>query len=162
MSELGRQDRIGNNIVSRKKKEPILEGCAHVYLGDKVAIGLSRCFFDDIKELGVGRWKRTSKQTYDHPDLPTHASTLDSILTVSIYTESYDSGNSNLHNFMVVGIPKHVQDILRERFPAMARIKAVRTLLIPPRRPRVVHIDFNMEGAEIIGMVQPDLREVFR
>lgn len=161
MSVRETQRKIGDKIVTKKLKEPIPEGCIHIYPEKKVGISLSRSFFELIKELGVERWKKTDEQKYDHPDLPTTLSITDNVLMISIYAEDFDSATGKVHNFMVSGIGKEKSDVLRERFKATTRIKARSSLLIPARYPRVLHLEFDLDEAEIVGKVQSDVRDFF-
>jgi len=157
-----KQTKLGGVIVTKKLKEPIPDGCIHIYPGRKVAIGLARSFFDEIKELGVDRWKRTKEQKYDHPDLPTIVSVVDDTLNISIYAEEIGIPTGKIHNFLVSGIEKHTEDVLRERFETTTRVKVTRMMRIPERYSRVVHLSFNLNEAEIVGNVQKDVRDFFQ
>jgi len=157
-----KQTKIDSIIVTKKLKEPILDGCIHIYPGKKVAIGLARNFFELIKELGVDRWKRTQVQKYDHPDLPVIVGILDNVFSIAIYADDIGYPTSKMHNFMITNIPKNESDALREMFKTTTRMKAVRTIPIPERYPRVYHIRFNLDEAEVVGMVQGDVRDFFQ
>lgn len=156
------QTKVGDKIITKKKKEPIPEGCIHIYLGKKIGIGISRKFLTQLKELGMKKWKRTSKMKYDHPDMSAHATIIDNFLNVSIYTDDMPDMRTKLHNFMLVGFDKDFEEEIRKRFPAMARAKITNMRLVGPSRDaRVFRMEFNLDEAEIVGQIQTDARDEF-
>jgi len=157
-----KQIKLDDVVITKKLKEPIPDWCIHIYPGRRIAIGLARNFFEEIKELGVGRWKRTKEQKYDHPDLPVIVSVVDDILNVSIYADEIGLSTGKVHNFLVSGIPKRIEDVLRERFKTTTRVRLVRSMRIPERYSRVLHLNFNLEEAETVGKVQKDIRSFFQ
>lgn len=155
------QKKIGGKIITKKMKEPIPEGCIHIYPEKKVGIAISRKFLEQLKILGVTRWKRTPKMKYDHPDLDAYVRIVNNFLDVSFYTDEMPDMKTKLHNFMLVGFGKLFEDEIRERFPATTRAKVVNMMFLPARNPRVLHMSFDLDKAEIVGKVQVDVRDFF-
>lgn len=157
------QKKIGNMIITKKVKEPIPEGCIHIYPEKKVGIAISRKFIEQLKVLGVKRWKRTPEMKYDHPDLDAYVRIVDNSLEVSFYLDEMPEMKTKLHNFMLVGFEKSFEDEIRERFPATTRVRVEDTIMFLPtvRDPRVLHMTFDLDKAEIVGKVQTDVRDFF-
>ncbi len=158
------QKKIGDMIITKKVKEPIPKGCIHIYPEKKVGIAISRKFIEQLKVLGVKRWKRTPEMKYDHPDLDAYVRIVDNSLYVSLYLDEMPEMKTMLHNFMLVGFEKSFEDEIRERFPATtrARVDNNNIMFLPTvRDPRVLHMKFDLDKAEIVGRVQTDVRDFF-
>ncbi len=155
------QKKIGDKIITKKLKEPIPEGCIHIYPEKKVGIAISRKFLEQLKELGVKKWKRTPDMKYDHLDLDAYVRIVDDSLDISVYVDEMPDMKTKLHNFMLVGFERHFEDEIRERFPATTRVKVENIMFLPARSPRVLHMSFDLREAEIVGRVQVDVRDFF-
>jgi len=150
-----------DNVVYHRTRDNIPKMSAHIYPGKKVGISISRCYFEQLSKLGMKKWKRRKDMKYDHPNMDADVSILDNTLRVSIYTNEMDM-KTKLHNYMLINLDKDCQDALRNMFPAKTRIKELELdrEFIGGREPRVLHLIFDLEHVDSIGM--PDARSLFQ
>jgi len=105
------------------------------------------------------KWKRRENMKYDHPDMDANVGILDNALRVSIYTNEIGM-KTKLHNYMLINLDKDCQDALRNMFRAKTRIKELDWKFIGEREPRVLHLIFDLENVDRIGI--PDARSLFQ
>ena len=148
--------------VMRKEKEPIPENCIHIYVGKKVAIGLSRKFKPLLEDMGVMMLKKTKDQHFDHPNIVSMISIKNNTLCLLISTNLRESVNCYVHNFMVVKIPADIRKHLNDRFETMVRIEATTIETFPPRRPETLYLEFDLGTTKFVGNSLYDGRKVFK
>ena len=148
--------------VMKKEKEPIPKNCIHIYVGKKVAIGLSRTFKPLLEEMGVMMLKKTKDQHFDHPNLTSMISIKNNKLKLLISTNLRESVNCYVHNFMVVKIPLNIRKILNDTFESMVRLEATTIEIFPPRRPETLYLEFDLGTTKLVGNSLYDGRKVFK
>ena len=74
----------------------------------------------------------------------------------------FDEVKTKVHNFLLVGIPQHIVEILEPMITNFkVRVPLLQRIYFPERNTLAVHLQFDMSKIEVVGPIQADMGKGF-
>jgi hypothetical protein len=152
---------IDGEVYYKKARVHIEDEYIRIHPGVHWMIDLSRWYAELLSAVGLVVHTRTGDNKYDHDELPVIVSIVDDTLTISVYRVGFEDATTRLHNFMIIHLPKHIEEDFKKRIPVISDVKLEDKLIMPERMAMVVHLYFDLKKLRFVGKKQPNLDKFF-